>query len=139
MCTVTYIPGKEGFFLTSNRDEHITRGIALAPAIYTTGNARLLYPKDPDKHGSWIAAKNNGDLVVLLNGAFVKHARQENYRKSRGLVLKEIIEAELPAYHYHSMDLEGVEPFTLILYTSGELYECRWDRSEEHTSELQSQ
>ncbi len=136
MCTVTYIPGKEGFFLTSNRDEHITRGIALAPAIYTTGEAKLLYPKDPDKHGSWIAAKNNGDLVVLLNGAFVNHTKQKNYRKSRGLVLKEIIEAELPAHHYHTMDLDGVEPFTLILYTSGELYECRWDGEEKHTTSI---
>ncbi|MBB6112158.1 Transport and Golgi organisation 2 [Mucilaginibacter lappiensis] len=136
MCTVTYIPGKDGFFLTSNRDEHITRGIALAPEIYNTGNAKLLYPKDPDKHGSWIAAKNNGDLVVLLNGAFVKHARQENYRKSRGIVLKEIIEAELPAHYYNTTDLNGVEPFTLILYTSGELYECRWDGEEKHTTSI---
>ncbi|MEZ2334268.1 NRDE family protein [Mucilaginibacter sp. RCC_168] len=136
MCTVTYVPGKGGFFLTSNRDEHITRGIALAPAIYNTGNAKLLYPKDPDKHGSWIAAKNNGDLVVLLNGAFVKHARQENYSKSRGIVLKEIIEAESPVYHYNTIDLNGVEPFTLILYNSGELYECRWDGEEKYMTSI---
>jgi hypothetical protein len=138
MCTVTYIPGKNGFFLTSNRDEHVTRGIAIAPEIYNAGNARLLYPKDPDKNGSWIAAKNNGDLVVLLNGAFVKHATQKNYKKSRGLVLKEIIEAELPTYHYNAMDLDGVEPFTLVLYASGSLYECRWDGEKKHITSISS-
>jgi hypothetical protein len=127
MCTVTYIPTKNGFHLTSNRDEHISRNQALAPQQYDAGKSKLLYPKDADKNGSWIAAKSNGDMVVLLNGAFIKHTIQPAYRKSRGLVLMDIINAEYPAHFYKAMNLEGIEPFTLVLYAAGSLYECRWD------------
>ena len=127
MCTVTYIPNKEGFHLTSNRDEHISRGKAIPPREYRRGKNTLLYPKDPDKNGSWITAKSNGDLVVLLNGAFVKHIPQPEYRRSRGLVLMDIIKAENPFEFYKTLNLYGIEPFTIILYVSGKLYECRWD------------
>ncbi|HEX3383979.1 MAG TPA: NRDE family protein [Mucilaginibacter sp.] len=126
MCTVTYIPSNSGFFLTSNRDEHIDRGQALAPLVYYNGKDELLCPKDP-KGGSWVAAKDNGDVVVLLNGAFVKHVVLPWYRKSRGLILLDIISAERPERYYQGLNLDGIEPFTLILYTSGKLYECRWD------------
>ena len=127
MCTVTYIPNKEGFHLTSNRDEHISRGQAIAPREYRGGKNTLLYPKDADKNGSWIAAKSNGDMVVLLNGAFVKHPRQAAYRRSRGLVLMDIINAEYPDQFYNTLNLYGIEPFTIVLYAAGKLYECRWD------------
>jgi hypothetical protein len=127
MCTVTYIPSKDGFYLTSNRDEHISRGHALAPRVYSNGKGKLLFPKDPDKSGSWIAAKDNGDVAVLLNGGFVKHASQRRYRKSRGLVLLDIINAEFPELYCQSLDLADIEPFTLVLFTSGRLYEFCWD------------
>ena len=136
MCTVTYIPGKGGFHLTSNRDEHITRGQAIAPQAYPSGANTLLYPKDADKNGSWISAKSNGDLVVLLNGAFVKHTRQPGYKQSRGVVLINIIKADNPYQFYLAAHLGGIEPFTIVLYAAGNLYECRWDGERKHVSTL---
>lgn len=122
MCTVTYVPTKSGFQLTSNRDENINRGKAVAPRTYQNGNYTLLYPKDADRNGSWIAAKNNGDIVVLLNGAFVKHKAIPPYKTSRGLVLMDIINAQNPFLFYQDIDLIAVEPFTLVLYAQGSLY-----------------
>jgi hypothetical protein len=139
MCTVTYIPTKEGFQLTSNRDEHISRGQAIAPQHYRDGSNTLLYPKDADRNGSWISAKNNGDLVVLLNGAFVKHTQQSPYRRSRGLVLMDIIKAEQPYTYYQTLNLYGIEPFTIVLYAAGNLYECRWDGGRKHITVLDNQ
>lgn len=132
MCTVTFIPTTGGFHLTANRDEHISRSQALAPMKYVAGKNVLLYPSDTDKHGSWIAAKNNGDLAVLLNGAFIKHLPQPPYRKSRGLILKEIITAAMPERYFRSINLDAVEPFTIILFAGGNLYECRWDEEKKH-------
>lgn len=132
MCTVTYFPTKNGFQLTSNRDEHVSRGQAVAPQLYKGDGHTLLYPKDADRHGSWIAAKNNGDVVVLLNGAFVKHTAMPPYKTSRGLVLMNIINAEDPYAAYKNNNLQGVEPFTLVLYAGGKLYECRWDGERKH-------
>jgi hypothetical protein len=132
MCTVTYVPTKNGFQLTSNRDENVNRGQAITPRRYQNGNHTLLYPKDADRNGSWIATKNNGDTVVLLNGAFVKHTAIPPYKTSRGLVLMDIINADDPYLFYQDSELEGVEPFTIVLYAQGSLYECRWDGGRKH-------
>ncbi len=135
MCTVTYIPAKEGFYLTSNRDEHQNRGTAISPATY--GN--LLYPKDPDKSGSWIAAKTNGDVAVLLNGAFAKHIQKPFYKKSRGLLLLEVIANTHPERYFESVDLHDIEPFTLVLCTKGMVCECRWDGAYKYSVQLDPQ
>ena len=91
MCTVSLIPGRESFFLTSNRDEKKIRRQAIPPAIYQYKGARLLYPRDADADGTWIAINQNGNAAVLLNGAFVKHKPRPPYNRSRGLVLLDII------------------------------------------------
>jgi hypothetical protein len=125
MCTVTFVPGA---YLTSSRDEHINRGKALMPKEYDG----ILYPKDPDKNGSWLAAKQNGDVVILLNGAFVKHVVKPAYRKSRGLILLDIIKDIYPEQCFMKIDLSDIAPFTLVIYASGKLYECRWDGDKKH-------
>lgn len=134
MCTVTYIPDRKGFYLTSNRDEQQRRGAAIPPREFKEEGYTLLYPQDADQHGSWIAAKNTGDVAVLLNGAFKKHNDQPIYRKSRGLILRDIISYEYPYVYFKDMYLEGIAPFTLVLCTDGKLYECRWDGTKKYTA-----
>lgn len=136
MCTVSYIPTQEGFYLTSNRDENINRGRAFYPKTYSFGKNLLLYPKDSEKKGSWIIAKDNGDVVVLLNGAFENHIRQPYYRESRGKILLDIMKSKFPLSHFSDLDLKDIEPFTLILYTQGKLFECRWDSIKKHIKPL---
>jgi len=136
MCTVTFIPDGAGVYhLTSNRDERIGRARALPPRRY--GDA--VYPKDAAAGGSWVALKRNRDAGVLLNGAFVKHARRGVYRQSRGLVFLEIIHADAPFDRWEQIDLAGIEPFTLVLFVQKRLYECRWDGEERHVRELETE
>lgn len=133
MCTVTFIPdGRDGYHLTSNRDEHTGRARALPPRRYDD----ITYPKDAVAGGSWVALKRSGDAGVLLNGAFVKHRRRQIYRRSRGLVFLEIIRAEDPLDRFDRMDLEDIEPFTLILFINKALIECRWDGRLRYIREL---
>ncbi|HEY6900872.1 MAG TPA: hypothetical protein VI233_09530 [Puia sp.] len=135
MCTVTFIPdGPDVCHLTSNRDEHRGRARALPPRRY--GNAT--YPKDPVAGGSWIALTQKGDAGILLNGAFIKHRRRPPYRKSRGLVFLDIIRADNPLGHWGHIDLEDIEPFTLVLYIQKKLLECRWDGQHRHLRELET-
>jgi len=136
MCTVTFIPTAEGFYLTSNRDESAARSLALPPRVYTGESAELIYPKDPDAGGSWIALKDKGEAAVLLNGAFVRHMRKPPYRKSRGLVFLEIMEASQPYDRFCEIGLDGIEPFTLVLFAGSRLWECRWDGSRKYVSDL---
>ncbi len=129
MCTVTCIPTHKGWYITSNRDERILRKPALIPQHYTNNNHTLLYPKDADAGGTWIVMHSNGNAAVLLNGAFVKHIPQPPYRRSRGLVLIDIITDENPLQNFLEANLQGIEPFTLIILADKLLYECRWDGS----------
>jgi hypothetical protein len=58
------------------------------------------------------------------------------YRLSRGLVLLEIIRQPDPLEYLAAMDLEGIEPFTVVLYSAGNLWDCRWDGSRKHIHSL---
>lgn len=135
MCTVTYIPLGNTVFLTSNRDEKAGRGKALSPRIYSISNASLLFPKDPDAGGTWIAADNKGQAAVLMNGGFERHIPAPVYKKSRGLILLEVLSSNEPLSFFNSVDLSDTEPFTLILWVDNHLYECRWDASKKYCTQ----
>jgi|CXWL01.1.fsa_nt_gi hypothetical protein len=127
MCTVTYIPTKNGAILTSNRDEHISRGIALYPEFYQLNNRKLVFPKDSKAGGTWFISNEHGDTGVLLNGAFEKHIPMTPYRKSRGLVLPEIFQFDSPFEALKEYNLNGIENFTIILWEQQTLREFKWD------------
>jgi hypothetical protein len=136
MCTVTFIASGKKIYITSNRDEKVTREKALPPAVYKLGNGLTLYPKDAKAGGTWIVAKDNGDAAVLLNGAFIPHVSNSPYKKSRGLVLLEVIQDVNPHACFKAYDCNGIEPFTMIVYSNGQLYEYRWDGIEKYIRRL---
>ncbi len=128
MCTVTFIPTTDGVYLTSNRDEGHMRKTAIHPQTYQLpGGMTLLCPLDADRGGTWIAARQNGDAVVLLNGADSAHLRRPPYRESRGIILLQLLEQNDPAASFDQMELQDIEPFTLVLYCDHRLFECQWD------------
>lgn len=139
MCTVTYIPSKEGCFLTSNRDEKITRANAVEPGLYIHNDITMLYPRDGAAGGTWITVCENGNGAVLLNGAFKKHISSPPYRESRGLIFIEIMASSNPYVHFLQTSLYNIEPFTLVLYCNNELYECVWDGTVRHHQLLNKQ
>ena len=130
MCTVTYLPtGKDAFILTSNRDESSIRPTH-PPTIAEVDGLQLLFPKDTFAGGSWICLSDQNRMVNLLNGAFEKHEWNPPYRKSRGLVLLDIFKYSKPDQFISEYDLDGIEPFTMVIYDQGNLSEFRWDGKE---------
>ncbi len=143
MCVLTFIPFKEGGFdLTSNRDESPQRKKALFPSIKKTPYYQLIFPKDGDQGGTWIAATGNPKLVCLLNGAFEPHQPEPPYYKSRGLVVLDVFEYPQFIDFYNDSDLSGIEPFTMVCIEPLEndfgLYELKWDGENKHLTELDS-
>ena len=126
MCTVSFIYSGGKHFITSNRDEHVSRPLALRPQEEIIGSVKVLFPKDPKAGGTWFALNENGLVAVLLNGGFVNHAPMGNYARSRGLVLLDVIASEQPYDLLQEMNLLHIEPFTLVLYNR-RLLEFRWD------------
>lgn len=129
MCTVTFVPTKQGFLLTSSRDEHNARA-TLTPATYRIGNQKITFPKDTVAGGTWIAADSKKRIACLLNGAFVKHKHQPPYRKSRGQILLESFASLTAEDFMASVALHEIEPFTLVFIdhkNSLEIDELSWD------------
>ena len=132
MCTVSFIPVHDKYILTSNRDEKKLRSPAVPPALYNVNGSSLLYPKDADAGGSWMVVNQNGKAGVLLNGAFKKHIAAPPYRKSRGLVLLQLLSVKSPVHGFKGINLHNIEPFTLVLLEDSQLYECRWDGNKKY-------
>ena len=139
MCTVTLIPlSNNNFILGSNRDEAPNR-IALLPQFYNYKNINLLYPKDKQSEGSWIGLSERKRLICLLNGAFKIHKRQEKYRHSRGIVVKDFLVAPKLKNAIEDYNLKDIEPFTLVIvdWEDGlEFFEFVWDGEQKHFKQL---
>lgn len=139
MCTVTIIPnGKNNFVLTSNRDEAPSR-VSLALDFYNTNNTTLLFPKDEMSDGTWIGVSEKNRVVCLLNGAFEKHERKENYRQSRGVVVKDFMLANTLEYIIETYNFEDIEPFTLVLAdwnNNLKFFELVWDGKDKYVKQL---
>lgn len=134
MCTVTFIKTNKGVIITSNRDEKIVRAKALAPQEYLINNLRVTFPKDTQAGGTWIAQTNN-TCVVLLNGAEEKHISAPPYRKSRGQIVLDLISGDA-IIDWQLINLENIEPFTLIVYQNDKLFQFRWNGNIKENIEL---
>jgi len=139
MCTVSYIPNKEGFILTSNRDESLFRPQSLEPERFEMFGQNLLFPKDPEANGTWIATSDSDRTICLLNGGFVRHIHQPEYRKSRGLVLLDYFQYKCAVDYANEYDFSGIAPFTLVIVEelpNRKLVEIRWTGDEIFFKEL---
>lgn len=137
MCTVSFIASKDKVFLTSNRDEHESRPKAFVPEKVVINGTNVIFPKDPKAGGTWFAINEYGTVVVLLNGAFVYHESMGAYRKSRGLIVLETISSANSLETLKNMELENIEPFTVVLYQDSELFELRWDGTHKFFKQLE--
>lgn len=135
MCTLTFIPCKKGFTLTSSRDEKLYRP-CLPPAIYEHFGRKIIYPKDKKAGGTWIALGEQNQMACLLNGAFENHQKQKAYLKSRGKVLLESFGYKNPLLFSEQVALADTEPFTLLLLNKGAFHELRWDGSRRYFTEI---
>jgi hypothetical protein len=136
MCTVTYIPVRHNLhFITSSRDEHISRPAALPPKVSKETGSAILFPQDPLAKGTWMAASAAG-AVCLLNGGFVPHQKRNTYKHSRGLVPLHFLEFSSVNQFIRHYAFEGIEPFTLIITQEDLLYELKWDERRVHLRTL---
>jgi hypothetical protein len=138
MCTVSYVNVKGKVIITSNRDESILRADVLEPKAYHIKNKKLYFPKDI-KGGTWYAVDEKSNVVVLLNGAHEKYISNGNYIKSRGLVVLDILSGDSLIEAWYDIDLNLIEPFTLVIFDNKNLYQVRWDGFNKETIKLHAE
>jgi hypothetical protein len=66
MCTVSFLPKSQGFYLAMNRDEKRDRFPGLAPAVVELGSHRAMFPRELTG-GTWISANDSGVCLALIN------------------------------------------------------------------------
>jgi len=126
------MPLKNGALFSSCRDESPLRLPASAPMIQEGPAGKTVYPIDGVAGGTWAGASANGYSIILLNGGFTAHQRQEHYRKSRGLIVKELLNSSDPLQEWERINLLDIEPFTLIVWHEGVLHQLVWDAAAKH-------
>lgn len=133
MCTVSFVFSNGKTIISSNRDEKVLRESAIEPRNYCINNKNILFPKDPKAGGTWFAVDENANVLILLNGADKKHKVFLPYRKSRGLIVLDIISSPSPKDFWNEIDLENIEPFTLVLFQNSQLFQLRWNGNQKET------
>jgi hypothetical protein len=130
MCTVTFIPRNDGFYVAMNRDERISRPSASSPAVSGQGLVKRIYPLDSEG-GTWVAANSTGVGFALLNWNDVQVLRQKTC--TRGSAIPALIGstcAHAAESAVRRLDLDGILPFRLVgIFPAEErVIEWRWDQ-----------
>src|SRR5215471_20497073 len=113
MCTLSFIPRREGYAVGMNRDELRLRPRALFPRIYERDRILAAYPSELEG-GTWIAVNGFGLLLALLNWNVDNSHAATRKQRSRGELIPELnfqeglasVETAIRWRH-----LEGVLPF----------------------------
>lgn len=89
MCTLSWLPSRDGYALCFNRDERRTRAAASPPTILRRDGVRFIAPLDGEAGGTWVLVNEFGVSLGLLN-----RYQQTNVTRpgqtSRGLLLLEL-------------------------------------------------
>jgi hypothetical protein len=116
MCTLSFMPRSNGFYLAMNRDEQRTRAKALPPAVHRCGNHRALYPSEPSG-GTWIGINDVGIALALINW-YSKPQLKAAPAFSRGAIIPRILTADLSGSAeglIRELPMERLNPFRLIM------------------------
>ena len=128
MCTLSLVPGENGYLVAMNRDELRTRPPALPPRVLELNGTEVMYPREP-AGGTWIACNAAGNLLALLNWHDVDAAMPGAQMQTRGVVIPNLI-AETDSFgvglRIKRLDLKGMLPFRLVGIFRAERTVCEW-------------
>ena len=127
MCTITYIPLKDGYILTQNRDESPQRADAVFPVESTVNGTRVIYPQDPEGQGSWFVSTQDGVTLCIMNGIYHANKKPGQFRHSRGLVPLHFLEHEGTFDFLDRYRFDGLEGFKLLACSLKGVDEIKWD------------
>ena len=138
MCTVTFIPFNDSFFITSNRDESPDRQAVGIKSFHSRESNTIHFPLDEASGGSWIALSDEGRAVCLLNGGFESFIPNPPYRLSRGQVVIAAAKADEIDQFITKFELKDIAPFTLVVFENQSLVQLVWDGQQKHIQSIAS-
>jgi len=67
LCTLSFIKIPNGIRLIHSRDEQRTRAPGQPPSVWSVDEHKLLSPRDPDAGGTWVALRDDGVILAVMN------------------------------------------------------------------------
>ena len=129
MCTITYIPIKNGYIVTQNRDESPLREKAIFPIRKNINNQPILYPKDPEGSGSWFVSAKSGLTICVMNAVYHHDKTSADFKHSRGLVPMHFLEFNSIENFVENYAFKGIQGFTLIVCSKEKVDKIHWDEN----------
>ena len=134
MCTVSIVAEagpdcQRSVRLACNRDELLTRPVALPPVRRCAGECEAILPIDPISGGTWIAVTSAGLAFSLLNvnrTAVPGPVRQQ----SRGLIIPQLLAVnDLPQaiLRFAQIDVSRFASFRLLVISETKIAEFVWE------------
>ncbi len=122
MCTISWKFDVSGYSIFFNRDEQLTRPIALPPQTYQAEHCDYIAPIDPQGGGSWLTVNTSGLTLALLN--FYQGRLPKGKLTSRGRLIVSLaamlhVEAIIEALN--AMELTQYAPFSLLVFSASGL------------------
>lgn len=121
MCTVTFFPlDQNSYYLSTNRDELISRKKALPPKIGFKNDKMFIRPIDGDKGGTWIAVNNQRLSLCIMNWYQAYEKLPENSGieyNTRGNIIHKLIDSDslsVCTQRLREEELGRYQPFQLI-------------------------
>jgi uncharacterized protein with NRDE domain len=136
MCTVSIVPGSGQHIFTFNRDEKLQRHTKDFINHQLFPHKHIYFAQDAAAGGTWFGADDKGNVIMLFNGAFNRHVKVNAYRKSRGIILLEILASVNMLLYFKVLVLDDIEPFSVILFENKKCYRLTWDGAQKHVQPI---
>ena len=135
MCTLSFLPTKDGFHLLMNRDEQRSRDVASPPRLHTCGRLTALYPSEPSG-GTWIGVNERGLTFALINWYSMPQLESKP-AFSRGEIIPRLLTSETIGTAeglLRDLPLSSLNPFRILMVFGKEqrLIEYRSDTTTLH-------
>jgi uncharacterized protein with NRDE domain len=117
MCSVTWVRRRGSLAVVMNRDERRDRAPARPPRRWRGADGGFTAPVDGDAGGTWIAVRDSGVVLALLNHHASTPPAAASTRVSRGLLVTALAgEAAIPdAARLRAEGLAAFAPFRLFV------------------------
>ncbi len=114
VCTLTYLLHDNGYELYFNRDEQLSRSIAIPPQFNHL--IKAIYPVDPQGGGTWLAVNQQGLSLALLNNYQVSTSETKNSLSRGKLILLLLQHKGCLIKQLETMELKFYRPFQLCIF-----------------------
>jgi len=138
VCTLSFISIRGGGVrLVHSRDEQRTRSAGHPPSVKAAGGYRLVAPRDPDAGGTWVAGRDDGVILAVMNrNPEPPPVLDRGSLLSRGLIVESLSETEPDALPDALRSIRGSRyaPFRAFAVVPGRegpvVWAAEWDRSD---------